>query len=333
MDRPVFAPALLALLALSPACAAPAPPPTAVPAGDEPLGMTALQKKKAEMLTSLWENGTTVLKYAYCENIGDGRGYTSGRAGFCTGTGDALEVLRCFDASFGTGGANKLHKYVPALAAIGDKLVATGHPQADTRAIDAIGPYAADWISSANDPSTAAAFDACQDRITSRLYFEPGLEVAKRWGLTTALAKAALYDAEINHGTDGVEALAKKANADTGNASQTPARAPLPIAAQSAWLQSFLAHRAATLGADKDLGRGRRSRRGLRGDTAHPELGARRGHRHGREGARSLPERWVQGQRVPHLYDRPRRHRARRPGVHEVSPSPRLSWLSRSALS
>ena len=238
------------LLPLLAACVSHAPVQSGAPSEEARLGVTPLQKKKAEMLTSLWENGTTVLKYAYCENIGDGRGYTSGRAGFCTGTGDALEVVRCFDASFGNGGANRLHKYLAALTVLNDRLVATGKAQADTSTLDTVGPYAADWGSSAADPSTAAAFNACQDQITSQLYFKPSLEVAKRWGLTTALTKAALYDAEINHGPIGVDALAAKANADTGNAQQAP-RAPLRIADESAWLRSFLGHRAATLSADK----------------------------------------------------------------------------------
>jgi hypothetical protein len=38
----------------------------------------------------------------------------------------------------------------------------------------------------------------------SDLYSGPALAHAKRWGLSTALTKAELYDAELNHGDDGV---------------------------------------------------------------------------------------------------------------------------------
>ena len=31
----------------------------------------------AEAMTSIWENDTPILAYAYSENINDGRGYTS----------------------------------------------------------------------------------------------------------------------------------------------------------------------------------------------------------------------------------------------------------------
>src|SRR5690348_1229720 len=52
--------------------------------------LTSVQKARAEMLTSLFENGTPVTQYAFAQDIGDGRGITAGRAGFTTGTGDLL---------------------------------------------------------------------------------------------------------------------------------------------------------------------------------------------------------------------------------------------------
>ena len=213
-------------------------------------GMTALQRKKAEMLTSIWENSTTVLQYPYSQNIQDGRGYTSGRAGFCTGTGDAIQVVQCFDQRFGTSAANVMHKYMPALTQINQAFLSTGKDQASTSLLDAVGSYTADWAKSATDATTSPAFDACQDQIVDLLYFTPGIAQAAKWGLSTALTKAALYDAEINHGDDGVAALAKQANTDTGNAAQTPATTPLTLAQESAWLHAFLLRRLATLKAD-----------------------------------------------------------------------------------
>src|SRR5690348_7004055 len=51
-------------------------------------------------------------QYKYIEDIGDGRGYTAGIIGFCSGTGDMLEVVQAYaDAKPG----NILAKYLPAL--------------------------------------------------------------------------------------------------------------------------------------------------------------------------------------------------------------------------
>lgn len=219
------------------------PPAPAAPA--TPGGITALQKKKAEMLTSIWENSTTVLQYGYSENIGDGRGYTSGRAGFCTGTGDAILVVKCYGKTV-TGAANKMAKYLPALEVLTKRFNDTGASQASTKELDAVGSWNADWASSASN----AAFNACQDNIVDQFYFTPSVAIAKKWGLTSALSLAAIYDASINHGPDGAEEFAAFANKQNGNAAQKAAAAPLTKAQESAWLASFLARRATVLGAD-----------------------------------------------------------------------------------
>ena len=204
-------------------------------------GLTALQKKKAEMLTSIWENSTTKLQYGYCQDIDDGRGYTCGRAGFCTGCGDLLEVVTCFDTKFGTGSANLLFKYLPALTR-GD----------DTPQIAAVGMFAGspplpvgDWYKTATDPATAPSFNGCQDEKADEMYFTPAMETAKKYGVQTALTKAELYDAAINHGS--AEKFAQQATAATGVPKTVPAGDPLSIEDESKWLQSFLALRLAVL--------------------------------------------------------------------------------------
>lgn len=215
-----------------------------------PGGLTALQKKKAEMLTSIWENSTTVLQYGYCENINDGRGYTCGRAGFCTSPecGDLLKVVECFDAKV-MGPTNLLTKYQPAIKA------AKG---ADTTGIDKIGTFAGsppkvpvamagDWYKTTVDPATGPAFKACQDMQADALYFLPAMELASQYGLQTALAKAEIYDAAINHGADGADAFAKKATAATGVGKS---KAALSQDDESTWLKSFLEIRLAALAAD-----------------------------------------------------------------------------------
>lgn len=218
--------------------------------GAAPTGaLTPLQKHKAEMLTSIWENSTTVLQYPYCENIHDGRGYTSGRAGFCSGTGDAIQVVECFDTAFGTAN-NPMAKYMPALIQINNAFNSTGQDQGSTAPLDAVGNYCSDWAKTANDAATAPKFKACQDQIVDALYYKPALAQAKKWGLVTALTIAELYDAEINHGDDGVAALVKQANTDVGNTAQKPPSSPLSLADESAWLHAFLMRRLKLLESD-----------------------------------------------------------------------------------
>lgn len=212
----------------------------AAPAPQAPGTLTPLQKKKAEMLTSVWESSSTVLKYEASMNINDGRGYTSGRAGFCTGTGDAVLVVECFDKSFGTGAQNRMHKYAAAMTTLANAFHTTRVSQSSTRTLDAIGNYNDDWARSANEPATKAAFRACQDAVVSKLYYEPTLALAKKWGLTSPLTLAALYDANINHGEDGIKALIAQANSDVGNTAQETATASLSSADESLWLEKFL---------------------------------------------------------------------------------------------
>jgi chitosanase len=220
---------------------------SAVDASTLPTLLTALQKRKAEMLTSIWENGTTVLQYGYCENIRDGRGYTSGRAGFCTGTGDAVLVVRCFDAA--TSASNGLHKYLPALTALETAFNNSGNNQGQTSTLDTVGGYCADWLSTTTG-SQGTAFKSCQDQIVDMLYFQPAVQAAKKWGVVRPLTIAALYDAEINQGDDGVAALIKQANTDVGNNAQIIPAAPLALAAESTWLDKFLLRRLALLKGD-----------------------------------------------------------------------------------
>lgn len=59
------------------------------------------KKEIAMQLVSSAENSSLDWKkqYAYIEDIGDGRGYTAGIIGFCSGTGDMLELVRAYTQS------------------------------------------------------------------------------------------------------------------------------------------------------------------------------------------------------------------------------------------
>jgi chitosanase len=173
-------------------------------------------------ITSVYENSTAVIQYQYCENINDGRGYTSGRAGFCTGTGDAIEVVECFvEALAATGLSNhdRMAKYVGPLR---------GLKGADTAPVDRLGSYCSDWTASATDPVTAAAFKHCQDRVVSELYQGPACRSARSWGITSPLFLAELYDAWINQGS-GDRLLDDAASRRCGAADRCSTRGDSPL--------------------------------------------------------------------------------------------------------
>jgi chitosanase len=144
-----------------------------------------------------------------------------------------------------------MHKYVPALTDL-EKAYYGNHekPQKSTAALDALGDFKADWSATATSPPTAPAFRACQDRIVDKLYFAPAIATAKRWGLTSALTKAALYDAEIVHGDHPVQRMIEEANRGTKVPASDAAPPPVNRAEESAWLGRFLERRLNVLKGD-----------------------------------------------------------------------------------
>src|SRR6478735_11426931 len=72
------------------------------------------KKEIAMEIVSSNENSSLDWKaqYKYIEDIGDGRGYTAGIIGFCSGTGDMLELVEAYTDSVPD---NPLAKYLPAL--------------------------------------------------------------------------------------------------------------------------------------------------------------------------------------------------------------------------
>ncbi|UNO38437.1 chitosanase [Streptomyces sp. MST-110588] len=181
--------------------------------------LTADQRRRADQLVSVFENGTPEIQYGYAENLDDGRGVTAGRAGFTTGDGDALKVIRAYTRQ---APGNPLARFVPALEqqAHGDPDTG-GLPEAD---------YIAAWKQAAKDPR----FRHVQDEQVDDRYYKPAMREADRLGLRTALARAELYDAAIQHGTgsddDALPALVKRTSAKAGTPSE---------AGEKDWLDAF----------------------------------------------------------------------------------------------
>jgi chitosanase len=174
-------------------------------------GLTPGQKTKASGLTSVWENSTPTLQYGYSQDIGDNRGFTSGRAGFCTGTGDGIIVVQCYAAAKP---GNPLEKFVPELVRLEQLFVANDGDFEKAKSGDTsnLGGFTAAWKSSGNDP----VFRGCQDSAVDAIYYGPAYSKAAEKHFKSPLTMVSLWDAQIMHGesdpTFGVRKL--MANAD-----------------------------------------------------------------------------------------------------------------------
>jgi chitosanase len=191
--------------------------------------LTAEQKLRADQLISVFENDTIEIQYDYVEALDDGRGYTAGRAGFTTATGDALEVVERYAAEVPEA---ELAAYLSRLR----ELAAEESP-----AIDGLEGFPEAWAQAAVDD---ARFRAVQDEVVDETYYRPAMARACGVGLSTALARAEIYDAIIQHGEgddpDGLPALMQRTVDRTGGS-------PATGVDETTWFYAFLEVRRATL--------------------------------------------------------------------------------------
>ena len=146
-----------------------------------PVGwLNAEQRRRADQLVSAFENSTTEISYDYAENLDDGRGVTSGRAGFTTATCDALAVVEAYTDRVGE---NVLTPFVPELERL-----------CDTESDDTTGLPEQDYVTAWQEAVGDDEFIAAQDEIVDRDYYMPAMEAADDIALTTALARAELFD-------------------------------------------------------------------------------------------------------------------------------------------
>jgi chitosanase len=149
------------------------------------VGLTDPHKKEIAMeLVSSAENSSLNWKaqYKYIQDIGDGRGYTAGIIGFCSGTGDMLDLV---DLYVQRKPGNALARYVSALKEVSGS---DSHAGLDPT-------YRADWATAATDP----VFQQAQNDERDRVYFNPAVNQAKADGLR-ALGQFIYYDAIVMHG-------------------------------------------------------------------------------------------------------------------------------------
>ncbi len=146
----------------------------------------------AEYSTPDWKSTVNIL-----DNLNDGRGYTIGLVGFCTGTGDFLEVLKYLKE------INPVHILVAFLPII-EQILKSGDTGSVVgleklpRVMRKIGKFDKDFLR------------ACWYAI-KKYYWKPTLDFCELNGLKSELAKYIVYDTMLNFGNlDKFNGLLKK---------------------------------------------------------------------------------------------------------------------------
>ncbi len=148
-------------------------------------GLTEPHKKDIAMqLVSSAENSSLDWRaqVGYLEDIHDGRGYTGGIIGFCSGTSDMLALVEYYTAQKP---GNGLAKFLPALRKVNGS---DSHAGLGT-------PFVKAWKAAAKD----TAFQNAQGHERDLVYFDPAVKQARKDGLG-ALGQFVYYDAIVMHG-------------------------------------------------------------------------------------------------------------------------------------
>ena len=202
-----------------------APLPAVVPASRSlAAGLDDARKKETALeLVSSAENSTLSWRnsYGYIEDIGDGRGYTAGLVGFCSGTSDLLAVVTEYTRRKP---GNLLAPYLPALRTVDGSDSHAG--------LDPGFPVA--WKLAARDP----VFQKVQEDERDRMYFAPALSLARADGLR-ALGQFAYFDAAVMHGVSGLRGIRQQA--------LRTAKAPAQGGDEITYLNAFLDARVAEM--------------------------------------------------------------------------------------
>jgi chitosanase len=203
-----------------PAAALPPSIPTTGPVTAVPTSATGLtdpkRKEIALKLVSSAENSTLNWRgeFGYIEDIGDGRGYTAGIVGFCSGTSDMLALVTEYTRR---APGNQLASYLPALRTVDGS---DSHAGLDPG-------FTAAWKAAALDP----VFQKTQEDERDRMYFRPSVTMAGNDGLR-ALGQFAYFDAAVMHGLSGLRSIR--------TAALKVAKTPAQGGDEMAYLKAFL---------------------------------------------------------------------------------------------
>ncbi len=141
-------------------------------------------EQKVDQIVSLFENSTPDIQYGYIAALGDGRGYTAGRSGFTTATGDLLQVVEHYGELKPTSPAwPRFKSLLPRL-------------RRSTSSLDGLEALPETWRQAALD----SVFLRAQDDVTEELYKAPARAWCRRLHLVTPLAYLVMFDSITQHG-------------------------------------------------------------------------------------------------------------------------------------
>lgn len=142
------------------------------------------QKNIMDQIVSVFENSTTEQQFDSIVELGDGRGFTAGIAGWTTSDGDMLNLFRNYNKP-------PMNAFIPQLERLEEE------DSDNTIVLKSMGLVKA-WADACEDPD----FISCQTLVRDETYFNPALKLADQYDLTSDLALLCLYDSSIQHGCD-----------------------------------------------------------------------------------------------------------------------------------
>jgi len=176
-----------------------------------------------DCLVSIFENSSLTIQYGFIDDIKDGNGFTAGRSGFTSKTGDMLELLIEYERLAPN---NQLNRYIEPLRRV--------YGTSDTASIAYLKQ---DWqLAAKGDP----LFIVAQDNVNERLYRKPAQQVGQELGLQLPISYAAIYEVGIQHGYgnnyDSITKIIERATKRVG-------ATPKDGVAELTWLNAFLTER------------------------------------------------------------------------------------------
>jgi len=208
------------------------------------IDFTKTQRTIADQFISIFENGTTDIQYEYIEDFNDSRGYTAGRAGFTSGTGDMLIVIKEYTKKKPE---NSLTPYIDELERLFQIYKNNNYELSEEIAnIKNLDGLKEAWIENSN----FKLFKDIQDKVVDDIFFYPSVEICDKAGLKMPLSLLAVYDSFVQHGKIGLDRLVAKATEITND--QTPKDG----ADELTWLKNFVLNRKSVLESNQTVWNG-----------------------------------------------------------------------------
>lgn len=146
---------------------------------------TAASAKDIEQIVdevvSVFENSTTDIQYCAIEDINDGRGFTAGKAGFTTATGDLILVVKAYKEN---------ESFRPLIPLLEER---AREEDSSTRGLELLPQL---WKAACKKQS----FIQAQDGIVEELYKSPARKAMSEFNIHSYLGYLIFYDTMIQHG-------------------------------------------------------------------------------------------------------------------------------------